>query len=201
MTIQALIFDYDGVLTASADRAAFYTTAEQTLGFAPGELYHRLWDSDGWQQVKRGRISDAVFWRAMLPTLGLDAADYPYGPLAFLIEEQIDLRMVNLLRRLRPYYQLAMLSNATLGYETRWQAFGLYDLFDVVINSATVGLAKPDPEIYNLTLARLDRQPDECLFVDDKPRNTLAAEALGISSIVFTTYEALVDTLRECRIL
>ena len=186
MSTKAIIFDYDGVMTASAERVQQYAAAE-TLGLTTDELYQRLWESEYWQQVKRGHISDSDFWRGMLPAFGLEADDWPTGPLAFLVQETLDPMMVGLVQRLRGRYQLALLSNATPAYETRWRNFGLYDLFEVIINSAAVGLAKPDPEIYHLCLERLGRQPGECLFIDDKPRNTVAAEALGIPSLVFTT--------------
>ncbi|MCW5849315.1 MAG: HAD family phosphatase [Anaerolineae bacterium] len=200
-TIQALIFDYDGVMTASADRVQQYEAAAAALGLTVEELYQRLWESEGWQQVKRGQITDRDFWRGMLPVFGLDADDWPTGPLAFLVQETLDPLMVGLVQRLRGRYQVALLSNATPAYETRWLNFGLYDLFDVIINSAAVGLAKPDPEIYHLALQRLGRQPAECLFIDDKPRNTLAAEALGIASLVFTTPTALEADLARMGIL
>ncbi len=191
MTTQAIIFDYDGVMTASADRVRQYAAAAEALGLTTEELYQRLWESENWQRVKRGHITDSDFWRGMLPAFGLEADDWPTGPLAFLVQETLDPIMVGLVQRLRGRYQLALLSNATPAYETRWRSFGLYDLFEIVINSAAVGLAKPDPEIYHLALERLGRQPGECLFIDDKPRNTAAAEALGIASIVFTTPTAL----------
>lgn len=187
MSTKAIIFDYDGVMTASAERVQQYAAAAETLGLTTDELYQRLWESEYWQQVKRGHISDSDFWRGMLPAFGLEADDWPTGPLAFLVQETLDPMMVGLVQRLRGRYQLALLSNATPAYETRWRNFGLYDLFEVIINSAAVGLAKPDPEIYHLCLERLGRQPGECLFIDDKPRNTVAAEALGIPSLVFTT--------------
>jgi FMN phosphatase YigB (HAD superfamily) len=46
-------------------------------------------------------------------------------------------------------------------------------------------MAKPEPEIYQLALKLLGIAPEEALFIDDLPRNTIAAEALGIPSIVF----------------
>ena len=58
------------------------------------------------------------------------------------------------------------------------------DSYNVVI-SAEVGMAKPDPAIYRLMLSRLHEAPAEVLFIDNKARNTLAAAALGIPSIVF----------------
>ena len=201
MNTKAIIFDYDGVMTASADRVQQYAEAAEALGLTPEELYQRLWESEHWQRVKRGHITDSDFWRGMLPAFGLDPDDLPTGPLAFLVQETVDPMMVGIVQRLRGRYQLALLSNATPAYETRWRSFGLYDLFDVIINSAAVGLAKPDPEIYHLTLERLNRRPDECVFIDDKPRNTVAAEALGIPSIVFTTPTALEAELVRLGIL
>ncbi len=186
MITKALIFDYDGVMTFNDNRDEDYARAAQALGLSVEELYQRLWETDGWQQVKRGQIDEADFWRAALPLVGMTPANAPYGPLAFLIEERLDPAMLDLTRRLKPHFQLALLSNATLGYELRWRAFELFTVFDVLINSARVGLAKPDAEIYRLALDWLGRQPDECLFIDDKPRNVIAAEVLGIPSLVFT---------------
>jgi hypothetical protein len=47
--------------------------------------------------------------------------------------------------------------------------------FDLYVNSAEVGLAKPDPAIYQLTLDRLGVRPEEAIFIDDHVRNTDAA--------------------------
>jgi putative hydrolase of the HAD superfamily len=48
-----------------------------------------------------------------------------------------------------------------------------------------VGLRKPDPAIYELTLTQMHIQPEQCVFVDDKERNTEVARALGMKVIVF----------------
>lgn len=201
MTTRAIIFDYDGVLTMNGQRPTEYATADQALGFPAGETYRLLWETDPWQKYKRGQVTEPEFWQSVLPLCGLDAADEPHGPLAFLREEKINTLMLDLARRLQPHYRLAILSNATLGYEPRWLAFGLYDLFDLIINSARVGMAKPDASIYRLTLDLLGCAPDEVIFIDDKPRNTLAAEALGIPSIVFTDAKALETDLSQRGIL
>jgi FMN phosphatase YigB (HAD superfamily) len=151
--------------------------------------------------VKRGELLEAEFWRSVLPMCGLEPRDVPYGPLQFLLQERLDEGVMAVARRLRPDYQMALLSNATLSYEQRWLEFGLFELFNVVVNSARVGMAKPDPEIYRLTLDWLGRAPDECLFIDDKPRNTRAAEALGIPSIAFTTAADLTARLLDLDVL
>ncbi len=52
-------------------------------------------------------------------------------------------------------------------------------------------MAKPDPRAYWLALDGLGVAPDEALFIDDKPRNVRASEALGIPTIHYTTAAAL----------
>jgi putative hydrolase of the HAD superfamily len=77
------------------------------------------------------------------------------------------------------------------------EQYGIHHLFDVVVNSARAGVAKPDPRAYRLVLDGLGVAPGEALFVDDKPRNISAAEALGIPSILFTSAPALERELAE----
>ena len=63
-------------------------------------------------------------------------------------------------------------------WEPLWRAMVPIDeIFEVVVDSAFVGMRKPDPEIYELDAARsLELPPAEaCLFVDDLERNCDAA--------------------------
>ncbi len=55
--------------------------------------------------------------------------------------------------------------------------------FDVVIVSCEVGLAKPDPRIYELCLARLGVSAVQALFVDDREDNVEAAARLGLRTL------------------
>jgi HAD superfamily hydrolase (TIGR01509 family) len=57
-------------------------------------------------------------------------------------------------------------------------------LFDVVVESAKVGMRKPDPEIYQLVLEKLRvKAPEEAIFLDDIGQNLKAARARGIRTI------------------
>ena len=78
---------------------------------------------------------------------------------------------------------------------------GLPGVFDEVISSAEAGVAKPDAAIYRLALDRLQVEPDRALFIDDLPRNTIAAEQVGLQAIVFTSPEALRTELRRTSVL
>jgi putative hydrolase of the HAD superfamily len=61
----------------------------------------------------------------------------------------------------------------------------LASLFDAVVVSCEVGHAKPDAEIYRLTLSRMGAAPPEALFVDDRADNIEAARALGLQTLHF----------------
>lgn len=58
--------------------------------------------------------------------------------------------------------------------------------FDTVIVSCEVGLAEPNPRIFEITLSRLGIEPDQALFVDDRTENLEAAAGLGLLVFHFT---------------
>ncbi|MGA7395914.1 MAG: HAD-IA family hydrolase, partial [Solirubrobacterales bacterium] len=59
------------------------------------------------------------------------------------------------------------------------------ELFETVVDSAFVGLRKPDPKIYELTLMRIELAPEACIFIDDMKINCDAASELGIHAVHF----------------
>ena len=64
----------------------------------------------------------------------------------------------------------------------RYPVFGLLDGFVVSGKEKTV---KPGPRIYRILLERYGLRAEECIFIDDNPRNTAGAEAVGIRGLVF----------------
>ncbi|MGZ5412758.1 MAG: HAD-IA family hydrolase, partial [Solirubrobacterales bacterium] len=66
-----------------------------------------------------------------------------------------------------------------------------------VIDSAFVGMRKPDAEIYELTLERLGNPPPaECLFIDDIEANIKAARSLGIQAVHFRHQAQAAEEIR-----
>jgi putative hydrolase of the HAD superfamily len=55
--------------------------------------------------------------------------------------------------------------------------------FDAFIESARVGLRKPDPRIYQLACEQLGVTPEQAVFLDDIGQNLKAARALGMTTI------------------
>ena len=58
--------------------------------------------------------------------------------------------------------------------------------FDVIIESAVVGLRKPDPRIYELVLSKLDVDAEAAVFLDDLGINLKPARAMGMTTIKVT---------------
>jgi putative hydrolase of the HAD superfamily len=84
---------------------------------------------------------------------------------------------------------MALLTNNVREWEPRWRAMlpEIDEIFEVVVDSAFVGIRKPEPEIYQLTLERIGGGlgPQECLFVDDVEDNVAAARRLGMTAVQF----------------
>lgn len=83
---------------------------------------------------------------------------------------------------LRPHYKLGLITNGPARTQRpKIERFGLATYMDVLVVSEEVGVAKPDPAIFMLTLARLGVLPAEALFVGDSPEYDLCgAAAAGI---------------------
>ncbi|NLX43789.1 MAG: HAD-IA family hydrolase, partial [Chloroflexi bacterium] len=93
-----------------------------------------------------------------------------------------------LIKRLCQRYRVAMLSNATDILEQRLRDnYAVNQYFDPIINSAVIGIAKPDPAIYRHLLDRLALEAGQVLFIDDKAENIAAAAALGMHVIWYVS--------------
>lgn len=72
----------------------------------------------------------------------------------------------------------------------------LFDgMFDVVVISGEVGMRKPEPEIFQYTLAKLDLPAATCVFVDDIRVNVDSAVQLGLVGIHHQSYEQTAQEL------
>jgi epoxide hydrolase-like predicted phosphatase len=98
--------------------------------------------------------------------------------------------MIEYLRGLRGEgTRLGLLTNNVREWEPLWRAKlpDVDELFEVIVDSAFVGMRKPEPEIYTLTLERMGGglRAEECLFLDDIEVNCEAARELGMTAVRF----------------
>lgn len=98
----------------------------------------------------------------------------------------LDAGFVPFAERFAGQYDFVLLSNDV----SEWSAYitkfhGLDKYFSYKIVSGDVKCRKPDRKIYELTLERIGKKPEECLFIDNTAKNLLVAQELGIVPIMF----------------
>ena len=92
--------------------------------------------------------------------------------------------------------RFAMLTNNVREWEPHWRAkLPIDDIFETVVDSAFVGVRKPDPRIYAIVLERLGLPAADCAFVDDLERNVDAARELGFAAVHFEDTEQVISEL------
>ncbi len=79
----------------------------------------------------------------------------------------------------------------------RIATFELARRFHGFLSSCYLGLAKPDPAIYERALEIVQRPAQACVFVDDRPENCAPAAALGIRTIHHSSAATTRSALRE----
>jgi putative hydrolase of the HAD superfamily len=195
--IKAIIFDFGRVITAQKPLSLF-RSYEEELGLDPDTINSIMFDSQAWQDTLLGRKTTEEFWHLIGPELGLKTADEVNRfRRRYHADEAINEAVLDLIRKLRGRYKLAILSNSPPDL-TRWLAdWEMRDLFEVVFCSGDEGMIKPDPAAFKLTLERLGVEPGKAVFIDDTPEHVEAARKLGIQGIIFTTTAALKDDLKK----
>ena len=189
-----LISDFGGVLTTPL-LAGFLAYQEESgvsleeLGAAMSRATEEYGDHPLFA-LERGELTEAEFRDLIHPHL---ENGFDFARLRELYFEHIEpnREMIDFIRELRGRgLRAALLTNNIREWEPLWRAKlpEVDELFELVVDSAFVGLRKPDPAIYELTLERLGGvRPEECVFVDDLDVNCDAARALGMAAVRFET--------------
>ena len=87
------------------------------------------------------------------------------------------------LMRWKSRYSLGMLSDAMPSLVKFMDQWGLLSLFDATVISTQIGAIKPDPKMYEAILQKLNAEPADCLFVDDRAANLEGAIASGMKAV------------------
>ena len=95
--------------------------------------------------------------------------------------------MWELVRRIKEKYgvRIFLLSNVGSYFVKFKDEFSVFAEMDKCIFSATVGHAKPNPDMYEYLVKACNILPEETFFVDDNEKNVLAARDFGIKSYLF----------------
>jgi putative hydrolase of the HAD superfamily len=84
-----------------------------------------------------------------------------------------------------------MLSNVgSSGLENYMDYAVLEKHFEVIVESAKIGFAKPEARAYEITADRLGIRLDECIFIDDREEYIEGAQHVGMQTILYTDFES-----------
>ena len=195
MAIRALIFDLGGVLLRTEDQSPREQLAAR-LGIPKDKLYYQVFESESARLAMIGKMSAEAHWESVRVALGISSGAFQEVRAEFWAGDRLDKDLVDYLGSLRPRYQTALLSNAWDDLrgiiERTWK---ISDAFDEMIISAEVGIAKPDPRIYQLAVDCLGVRPGEAVFVDDFIENIDSARAFGLQVVHFRGNQQLREDL------
>jgi putative hydrolase of the HAD superfamily len=188
----AVVSDFGGVLTVPLlEGFARYEARSGVSAQLIGQAIARATEADGknpLHELEVGALSEGEF----LATLEREASAIADRPVELARFGEEYMAGLDPNAELFAYYRglhergvrLALLTNNVREWEPYWRSkLPIDEIFEVVVDSGFVGIRKPDPAIYALTLERLGLPAGACVFVDDLEHNVVAARELGFAGV------------------
>ena len=184
--IEAVVFDLGGVVMDSPLHAiARYERDHALPAGAINRVVVDTGDAGAWSRLERGELTLEAFCSPFEGDCRASGVELSGARLMAYIAEAGVPRpgMLEAIRRIRAHgLRTAALTNNWVREGPR-EGHRLREHFDVFVESAVVGLRKPDPRIYELVCRELGVAPSRAAFLDDIGRNLKTARALGMSTI------------------
>ncbi|NPV25104.1 HAD-IA family hydrolase [Bradyrhizobium aeschynomenes] len=191
MMVEAVIFDFGGVMTTSPFEA--FARFEQERGY-PVDIIRNTNAANhlenAWAKFERAEIDLDTFDRLFAEeSLALAGAAVSGREVLPLLAGDLRPDMVEALRRIKSECKTGCITNnlpanaiGSQGGRSFYVA-EVMALFDHVIESAKIGLRKPDPRIYRMMTDALGVNPADCVYLDDLGVNLKPARELGMTTI------------------
>jgi len=206
---RAVVCDFGGVLTTPLIESFLEYQKQSGIPFedivgAMGQLTERT-GKNPLHELEKGAITEDEFLTSIEQEMGggvsLRELHQVYFDHLRPNEEMIAfVRSLRVERGLRS----ALLTNNVREWEPKWRSMlpEIDEIFEVVVDSAFVGMRKPDPRIYEVTVELLGGgiRLEDCVFIDDIEVNCEAARSLGMAAVQFRSNEqaiAEVQTLLD----
>ena len=194
---EAVIWDFGGVLTSSPFEAFARFETERGL---PADIIRRTNAANhlenAWAKFERAEVDVEAFDQLFADesrTLGAEVRGRDVLP---LLSGDLRPEMVEALKRVKTRLKTGCITNNAIGSaggRTLYVA-EVMALFDHVIESAKIGLRKPDPRIYRMMVDALGVDPKGCVYLDDLGVNLKPARDMGMTTIkVVNAAQALAD--------
>ncbi len=172
LPIKAVFFDYFGVI--SSEGYWQLVKEDKNVGGSFADLAKRM---------NSGELS----WVDFVAKIAQLTNQTPADVQRFYEAERINPEVVALADALHGRYVTGIISNASNEFFAPLVTKGKLDhVFDHIIVSSEIGVAKPDAYIYREACRRAGVQPEEAVFIDDIARNVDGAIRVGMRAVVFT---------------
>ena len=183
--IRALIFDCFGVLYRD-NLSMLYDAVPTESHPAMQDIIHA---------TDHGFLSRDEYYEKIAELAGISITDVKAIELR---QHQRDESMIAYTQTFKPEYKIGLLSNIDSGTMAKlFPEPKRSELFDAFVISGDVGIVKPTLEIFEIAAHRLGLLPEECVMIDDLPKNVDAAKQVGMHGVLFTTQRNLEQRLGE----
>jgi putative hydrolase of the HAD superfamily len=201
--IAAVIFDFGGVFTTSPFEA--FARYERERGL-PENLIRRINGdnphTNAWARFERAEIDIDTFDEAFALEARALGHDVPGKDILPLIAGDFRPEMIEALHRIKTRFKTGCITNnmphnaigATNAGRSLY-AREIMEMFDAVVESAKLGIRKPDPRIYRIMCETLGVDATACVYLDDLGMNLKPARALGMTTIKVETADQTIADL------
>jgi len=206
-SITTVISDFGGVLTTPLVQSFAAVQDETGIPFEElAKAMGRIEEEDGKHplyELEMGKLSEGDFLAKLgdqlEPAIGHRPELHRFSEIYFEALHP-NPPMIALMREAKAAgHRMGLLTNNVREWEPLWRSMLPVDeIFEAVVDSGFVGLRKPDAQIYELMLERLDGVPaEQCLFIDDVDVNCAAARELGMSAVHYQHNDQAIPEIRE----
>ncbi|BAR56639.1 putative hydrolase of the HAD superfamily [Bradyrhizobium diazoefficiens] len=194
MAIEAVIFDFGGVLTSSPFEAFARFETERGL---PIDIIRRTNAANhlenAWARFERAEVDIDTFDTLFAEESRALGAEVRGRDVLPLLQGDLRPEMVEALKRIKAGLKTGCITNNlpanAIGSMTGRSLYiaEVMVLFDHVIESAKIGLRKPDPRIYKMMVETMKVDPGNCVYLDDLGVNLKPAREMGMTTIKVTS--------------
>lgn len=197
---QAILFDFDGVLTMDATGTISIMNYIENHTAIDRQRFEHFYRKHNKALLYGGKTHESI-WTELCKDMA-ESIDIGVLEAAFKATP-IDQNMICLVEALKTAgYVIGMITdNKCDRIETILTHFQLKHLFDAVVISADIGSGKNQNEIFNEMVKKISLDYDACVFIDNNRENLIRPNALGMASIYYDhgirDFEGLVKALRS----
>jgi putative hydrolase of the HAD superfamily len=188
--VEAVIWDFGGVLTTSPFEAFARFEREHAL---PADIIRRTNAANhldnAWAKFERAEVDIETFDHLFAQESRALGAEVRGKDVLPLLSGDLRPEMVEALKRVKESCKTGCITNnlpANAIGSTSGRSLYIAEvmvLFDHVIESAKIGLRKPDPRIYRMMVQALAVDPEQCVYLDDLGVNLKPARDMGMTTI------------------